>query len=184
MTMNHEHIRLLLERYERAETSLDEERELREYFTGPDVAEELKTLAPLFCVPQALGEASSPNYPAGPWDAVDTDSQAFAKTGGSTASSPLRVVHRRHQRFKLAIAAAVALLVAIAIPLLLPTTPAEPIAAVEPSAIDWSKYEVTDPEEATRITRQALASVAATLNTSGQVTQRELSRIKPIHKVL
>ena len=46
--MDTKKIELLLERYWEAETSLEEERTLREYFRGDDVAEELRQWKPFF----------------------------------------------------------------------------------------------------------------------------------------
>lgn len=46
--MDTKKIELLLERYWEAETSLEEERTLREYFRGDDVAEELSQWKPFF----------------------------------------------------------------------------------------------------------------------------------------
>ncbi len=46
--MDYENIKIILERYWRCETSLEEESQLREYFEGDNIPEDLKSIAPLF----------------------------------------------------------------------------------------------------------------------------------------
>lgn len=175
--MNHDHIRRLLDRYEAAETTLAEERELRAYFQADDgVAADLRRYAPLFAVQRVLAKAAPTTAPSGPWDAAPTT---------------LRVAHRRRTRWLgLAAAAAVALLIALALPNLISEDAPGPLAqnsttTTPPTpAVDWSKYEITDPEEAVRLTRGALATVATGLRSGGELTHRELGRLKPIGDVL
>ena len=51
----------------------------------------------------------------------------------------------------------------------------------EATAIDWSKYEVTDPDEAARLTRAALAEVSTRLRRGSALTAVELGRLEPLH---
>ncbi len=53
-----------------------------------------------------------------------------------------------------------------------------------PTQIDWSKYEVTDPAEATRITRAALAQVSTSLRRGSELTAEELGRMESLQHLL
>ena len=46
--MNSEHIHILLNKYWNCETSAEEEQVLRDFFSGPNIPEELEPYAPLF----------------------------------------------------------------------------------------------------------------------------------------
>jgi len=190
--MNTQRIHRLLQRYEAAQTTLAEENELREFFAQGEVPAELQRYASLFTVPRVLAKAPTPSFPAGPWDqavqaSTSHQDSPLASASAKTKPSPLHVVHRR--RIAIAAVAAVALLLVLMwLPEAQKPSAPQPIAELQPTespaAIDWSKYEVTDPEEATRITREALATVASSMQTGGAFTQRELGRMKPIHKIL
>ncbi len=171
--MNHSHLRSLLERYEAAETSLAEERELKQLLAAPDLPAEFAADAAYFGVQHTIAgmRAAPPEaLPAGPWQ----------------QPPQLRTVHRRRLLKVVYAAAAAVILVALGIGLFLhaeqSTDPTAPIA--QATAIDWSKYEITDPAEATRITSAALATVTHSIDRSGRITSREVSRIEPIHQVL
>jgi len=48
MIKEYEHIRFLLNKYWNCETSLEEEKKLRDFFSGEDIPEDLQPYAPLF----------------------------------------------------------------------------------------------------------------------------------------
>ncbi len=193
MKLNPAEIRALLDRYEAAETSLEEERQLKAALAESDLDASLLPYRQWFGGLEALRHASVPTQ-AGPWSQSPAASgAAFAKTPATAAvsgTSPLRVVHRASTRQVWSrIAVAAMLLVVCGAALLFwrkPQTPEAPLAAIDGAAvpIDWSKYEVTNPEEASRITRAALVQVSQHLHRGGELTAEELGRMEPIHLIL
>ena len=113
--------------------------------------------------------------------------------GGRPALSPggphhlrrPRTLRRARRLYAAAVAAAVALLITAALALFLraPThdTPVLAEATPTPTAIDWSRYEITDPDEAGRITQRALANVSTRLRRGSRIASREVGRIETIH---
>ncbi len=64
----------------------------------------------------------------------------------------------------------------------LPSLTDVPIAEAKTKTIDWSKYEVTDPEEAYIVLRNALGTASAEMNRSARITIREISEARRILK--
>jgi len=179
-------LRALLDRYEAAETSVAEERELKALLQASDLPEEFVHYRQWFGVQTAIQTAKSTKpFAEAPW-------LAPTKNGADHGKQPqLKVVSKRNglnsrANLRLAFAAAAMLLVVISAGLFFLSqddsfntnqqvaqntieTPVE-----TPVAIDWSKYEITDPEEATRITRAALANVSRRIENSSRITSREL----------
>ncbi len=187
-------LRVLLERYEAAETSVAEERELKALLQAADLPEEFGHYRQWFGIQAAVQTATSTKpFAEAPW-------LAPTKNGADHGPKPaLKVVSKRSdlstrpsRRF--AVAAAAMLLVIMAAGLFflsqensLSTNQAIAQNEAEtetPVAIDWSKYEITDPEEATRITRAALANVSRRIENGGRITSKEVSRMEPIHNIL
>ena len=281
MRLTETQIRGLLDRYEAAETSVAEERELRAALAAPDLPEGLRPYRRWFGGLEVLAKAAPTSRP-GPWSvaggeplaqpeapaqapppvAVETGApreavvRTLATDGASAARRPSR---RRALLLRLAAAAAVIGLLALGAGLLLrdgsgseapvaesappapsgtvpealpqlppppapegprqdtPTdrrapatladappsrqpeaprqrrvTPTEEVpgappaegtrfAVAGPAPIDCSKYEITDPDEAARLTRGALAEVSAHLQRGSALTAVELGRLQPLH---
>lgn len=227
-------IRALLARYEAAETTLEEERDLRAALSSPGIPEEFHAYRSWFGGLEVLASAPAPER-AGPWSedarsrgsAPGRPSEAKVRDirrapatpppqgntdgalgnstpgqRGNAQGSPAaaKPVHgRRRVRplwVRLAVAAALVGLLGFGASLLLqPGTPDAPIAVTPddqpldnpttqqpPSTpIDWSQYEVTDPAEATRITRAALAQVSNRLRRGSALTAEHLGTMEPIH---
>lgn len=184
-------LRALLDRYEAAETSVAEERELKALLQASDLPEEFVHYRQWFGIQATLQTAKSTKpFAEAPW-------LAPTKNGADHCKQPqLRVVSKRtglfaHSGFRYGIAAAAMLAVVMAAGMLFLSKdvgtdgPAVAETTIEtPVAIDWSKYEITDPEEATRITRAALANVSRRIENGSRITSREVGRIEPIHNVL
>ena len=191
MRLTEPQIRALLDRYEAAETSIAEERQLKAALADPQLDAEFAPYRQWFGGLRVLAQAPAPAR-SGPWDA------AVAKTEHAAADREpaLRVVHRRTtdamRYVRWAVAAALIGVMGFGASLLLQDerdlgtfaldTTAPDDAA--PAAIDWSKYEVTDPAEATRITRAALAQVSQSLHRGSALTAGELGRMESIHYIL
>lgn len=211
MNPTHDHIRRLLDRYDAAETTLAEERELRRLLADPAAAAAFPAEAALFGAWVVLANATPAAPPEAPWLApsdtgrreISAGRRSADAPGGRPTSSPgaplaeaptpaHRRAHRpsrrlrlRLTRFRLAAAAAVALFAAAALGLLLgDATPADAPVVAEVAAapaVDWSRYEVTDSDEAARVTRIALAKVSTRLARGSRIASREVGRIEPIH---
>ena len=166
-------IRQLLDRYEAAETSIEEERQLKAALLRDDLSPEFEPYRTWFAAQKVLAKAQASERP-GPW--------AKAEAGKEAAVRPMR--SRRF--YGLSIAASI-LLAALSLGIWswwsssLPSS--QPVASFPietPKPIDWSKYEVTDPQEAARITQAALAQVSTRLAHGSNLTQREIARLQPI----
>ncbi len=151
--MTHTTAKHLLDRYFLGETTLEEEQQLRAYFRAGDVHPDLAIYPPLFTY----------------WD----------EAAEITAPVRIRPVRRRFPVRWLSVAAAAAMLLFGLNTWFAPATVINggfPIAEAQaqPAPIDWSKYEVTDPEEAYLILRGALKTASTELNRGTRITLREL----------
>ena len=182
MNLTTAQIRALLDRYEAADTSLEEERTLGSVLAAPDLDPSLRPYRQWFVGLDAIGRVSAKPQ-EGPWSASSTTGR----------TSQLRVVHRAASTRQLwsRIAVAALVLVVFAAGIVFWRKPALPDSATivadaeeTPTAIDWSKYEITDPVEASRITRAALVQVSQHLHRGSELTAEELARMEPIHLIL
>jgi len=177
-------LRALLDRYEAAETSVAEERELKTLLKADDLPSEFAHYRQWFGIQKAIGSAkTSKPFAEAPW-------LAPTKNGADHGEKPiLKVVSNRSRiNYRHGIAAAILLALVMAAGLLLLSrnntqTPAFAETVETPATIDWSRYEITDPKKAARITRAALANVSQRIENGSKITSREVSRIEPIHNV-
>ena len=149
--MNANEAQSLLDRYFAGETTLAEERQLAAYFRGPTVAAQLAPYAPLFAYWARQAERSYP--------------------------------HRSPRPYRTWLTAAAIALVLLAVHFLLPRPEHRelshfPVETRRP--VDWSRYEVTDREEALRLVGGALARVGEGMARSRQLTVDELRRTHDI----
>lgn len=156
--MTHTTAKKLLDRYFLGETSLEEEQQLRAYFRAGDIHPELAAYPPLFSYWEQAGQIVAPQQ-------------------RRTA-----IRRRLPVRWLAAVAAAVLLLFSLHswFDQQQPDLTSFPIAEAQP--IDWSKYEVTDPEEAYRILRGALTTASAEINRGPKITIRELGEVRRMLK--
>ncbi len=147
--------RSLLDRYFSGKTTLEEEQALKELFRKGVAPEELREFAPWF---RLLDEE------AGIEPVRSIELPAQRRSGWSTWRNNL-------------MKAAAVILVAMGVWRLAPS-PA-PDKAV---AIDWSKYEVTDEQEALRITRAAFKKVAQTLQFGASTAAEQVEKLGEISR--
>lgn len=163
--MEYQEIKKLLDRYFEGNSSLEEERLLRRYFSGSEVDERLKEYSPMFRFfrqqqTAALSEAKAAEL-------LRTIPQVSAKR------LPLR---SRAGMWVLRVAAM--LLIAVG----MWWAYQEQTAGTETASVDWSKYEITNEEEALRITRGALFQVSKTLNEGANTAAGKLDKMQEIGK--
>ncbi|NJB86849.1 hypothetical protein GGR26_002626 [Lewinella marina] len=153
--MNHERATALVERYFAGETTLAEEAALKDYFrTADPVAEELKPYAPLF----------------GYWERE-----------ARITAPPARRRRRRLPRVLLALAAALLLLLVVrgVHRMYAPPLSDFPVAERAP-AVDWSRHEIKDEEEAMRFLRTVLNTTSQHMTRGTAITLRELRKADQI----
>lgn len=159
--LNHQEAEILLHRYFAGDTTLAEEQELRAYFRSGDVAPGLAELDPMFEYWDKAGEITAP-----------------------PVRTPVRQLHRRRPVVKWLTATAAAVLLLFTANGWLHHQPALvdlPIAEAEVKpAIDWSKYEVTDPKEAYRLLRGALKTASSEMNRSTRLTIESINQIDKV----
>jgi hypothetical protein len=155
--MTHTTAKTLLDRYFLGETTLEEEQQLRAYFRGGDIHPDLAAYPPLFSYWEQVGEIVAPKV-----------------------KQPA-IQRRLPVRWLSAAAAAVVLMFSINTWFDPPTDiTSSVIEAQQP--IDWSKYEVTDPEEAYRILRGALQTASSEINRGPKITIQELGEVRKMLK--
>lgn len=145
--MDHQLIRQLLNGYFEGETSLEEEAQLKSAFQRDDLPEDLKGYRPLFGY---LDQSAAPEL------GKDFDDRLLAQLQPKEA----KVRHLSVRTWVLRVAAAVAL----AIGAFWVYEDYQPAQHQEVAGVDWSKYEVEDPQQAFAITRSALKRASAELN--------------------
>lgn len=158
--MDYKVVKAIIDRYFAGETSLEEEAQLRAYFSGAEVDDRLKPYKPLFVVLQQESERSMPDA-------------ALEKLWQHPPKPAAQLRISTYRRW-IAVAASVAL--AIALWRWYPQQAAPESPAI--AAVDWSKYEVTDPEEALRITKKALGRTSRELNRAAEKAAQEITKVK------
>lgn len=154
--MDHITAEQLLHRYFEGDTTLEEEARLREYFRGDDVHPELKAYDPMFAYWEEAARITAP---------------PLVKKEAVRRRLPVRWLTT-------AAAAATLLFAADSLMDVEPAINDFPIA--EAKTIDWSKYEVTDPEEAYLVLRGALKTASTELNRGPRITLRELGELRKV----
>ena len=166
--MDSNRIDYLLERYFAGDSSLADERELRAAFQSDALAERYPKAAALFRY-QAAGKTRR----LAPAAARATQARTF---GVAASRRTLAVIPGYYWVLRIA----AALLIGIAAFHWLdraPSVAAFPIAETT-QTVDWSKYEVTDPEEAARILSRSLRQMSGGMRSGLQTAGSELRKIK------
>ena len=163
----------LLDKYFEGDTSLEEENSLREFFSG-DIAD--PALKPY----QALFSFFQNEQLLQPSERLEE--RFFEKLSQEEASKPKqREAILRPLRPWLMRAAMVAFLLSGSWWIY---TRYQAPASTETAAIDWSKYEPETPEEAFRITREALGKASRHLNDGTSKAMEEMALLGEMGKVL
>lgn len=154
--MKPEEIKILIDKYFDAETSLAEERQLKAYFSRQgEMHPSLLPYKPLF---SHLAEAKT-EVPEG---------------------SFFLPIRRKPQFLWMKYAAAILVLVSMGWWLAFPPSGK----AEQVSGIDWSKYEAASPEEAFRVTRNALMEVAGVIDQSTESSDFAGNQIRSLNELI
>ena len=153
----------LLEKYFDGNTSLEEERKLKQYFRSAKVDEEMKPFGPLF---QAIDNEQVEGV------SDEFESNLFAKL--DEGAKVVRMNSWRRNILRIAAVGAVLLAAYFA----LRPTPAQV------QEIAWEKYEVTDEELALEETKKALMLLSSKLNRGKNKTAKEVSKTEKVTKYL
>jgi hypothetical protein len=168
--MNNLKIEQLLDKYFAGETSLSEEKQLKNYFSGNDIAPDLKEYAPLFQYFSHAGEQQV---------SEDFDDKLFQTIESldhqdTAVVKPIKTAKIRKLNFKFVSRIAAALLIVLAAWWAYP----ELVQPKETAAIDWSKYEVKTAEEAYNTTLMALTKTSYEINASAGKVATEMSKTR------
>jgi len=132
----------ILEKYFQGETSIAEEKELKEYFSSSNVAQHLEQYRPMFGYFSQVREQKSTQEP-----------ESFARTGEAI---PLQT--KKRNVAWLSIAASAVLLLGIGTFFYVSQKPADPVVAQS----ELGTYD--NPEEALAATQKALALLSSNVN--------------------
>ncbi|HMQ49940.1 MAG TPA: hypothetical protein PKA00_21065 [Saprospiraceae bacterium] len=172
--MDNKRINTLIDRYFEGETSLQEEAQLRRYFSQDEVPAELEKYQTLF--QYFSGEAQAEL-------GQDFDERLFQQIEALDKKQPISAQAKiRSLHFYLVRVAAVVVLalgVWWTVQHHLPKAAAE-----ETAAVDWSKYEVKDPQQAFKLTAAALHKASAELNQGANMAAKEVDNLKEITRFL
>lgn len=146
--MKHAIAKEILERYFVGETSLSEEKVLRDYFRAGDIHPDITEYKDLFAYWDAAGEIKAP---------------------ARRRRLPIRWLS--------AAAAAVLLLFAVNLWIVPnPEPELSELVMTETKTVDWSKYEVTDEKEAYIVLRAALKTASTSMNNSTKGVIQEVGQ--------
>ncbi len=148
----------LLDRYFQAETNLEEEQLLKDYFQTPEIEAELEQYRSLFITFNLDRKELAPD--------------GFEKKFWSRAEQEKPKVIG----MPWSVAAAIALLIAAAWWFYPDPQP------METTHIDWSKYEPDSPEEAYQVLKFALSRTAKELKAGTETAIREFEHVEPLRE--
>jgi len=158
-------MKALIEKYFEGETSLEEEAMLRDYFNNGQVEEELSAYQPLFqYIANEQEQALSDDF----------EEQLFQRL---EATSPKIVQMRLWPRQVMRIAAVAAVLL-VAMIFLQKTNTTQ----AQQAAVDWSKYEITDEQQAYDETVKALKLLSTKLNKGTKKAEQEMEKMEKVGK--
>ncbi|MBR9921319.1 MAG: hypothetical protein GYB31_10810 [Bacteroidetes bacterium] len=155
--MQTQEIQSLIDRYYLGETSLEEERQLKNYFSGKEVAPELSVHQHLFSGLKQMQQ-----------DALSADFESRLLKQLQEEKPKAKVVSMRMQFLR--VAAAVVLLLSLWF--LIPDTQQ----SSDPQAIDWSAYEVSE-EESLEETLAAMKILSDALNSGKKKVKKEINHV-------
>ncbi len=168
--MDNQVTRQLLDKYFEGETSLQEERQLRQAFQQEGLPEDLQPFQPLFRYLQHEQQDAGL-------------SEGFEeRLLQQLEPEPPSATVRRMQPYRWVLRIAAAVLLALGVYGVCQLTAEEKPAV---AGIDWSKYEVQEPEEAFRLTQAALLKASSELNQGTSVAAKEFdSKLKRVGEYL
>jgi len=165
--MDYKTIHQLLDKYWEGETSLDEEKTLKAYFNGGEVATDLQQFTPLF---QYLNLSEEPAL------SEHFDQELMSKLEGKRiALRNPRIIHWIMR------AAAIVLIIGTAFYLQKQTPLATP---AKKAAINWEEKETISPEEAWAQTKAALELVSRKLNKGSKEASKGMAKVGVATKII
>ncbi len=170
--MNIQQAKKLIDKYFEAETSLQEEQELRKYFAQEDVPEELLPYRPLFTY---FSTSAKKQLPKGFEQKVLNELKATNQKQNNTRLLNLFITT--------AAAAALALFFFLTDIPFAERQKKSKLANSE-SQIDWEKYQPKSEKEALEETIEALQLLAEKLNSSKKKTSKELRKVGKVTRIL
>ena len=162
--MEQAEIKVLLEKYWEAETTLEEERQLAEYFRQPGIAPEWEPIREVFA-----------------W----REDEAAVRPGPDFDRRMLRRISEMEQapkipRFAVRFAAAAAIILCFGISLLIPSispSPGKSAPATATTAATVVADTYTDPQQALAAVRRALLVASSRMNEGKSITQKNITRL-------
>ncbi|MEO1514952.1 MAG: hypothetical protein AAFV95_08060 [Bacteroidota bacterium] len=173
--MDYDLIKALLEKYWAGESSLEEERQLKQYFSQADIAPELKPFQSVF---QLFAQEASPSLDE------DFDRRLEQRLHQQAKTVRLSTADKRPARFlyrRIASAAAILLLAVATVWWVWPETAQKPAVA---SNVDWEKYECPNPEDCLEQVQMALKLVSGKLNKGTDVAASGLEKMEVATSIL
>jgi hypothetical protein len=158
-------VRALLDRYWQAETTLEEERLLAEYFRQPEIAGDLEPLRDLF---EWREEEAQLRLGAG------FDNRLLRKIAEMESGGAGKSVGRVVPGLSIRWAAAAAIVLCIGISCLIAVTSPRIVQEPKGTAITDT---YTDPKQALAAVRHALLLASARINEGKQITQKSITRL-------
>lgn len=173
--MEQTEIKVLLEKYWQAETTVDEERVLAQYFRQPEIPADLEPVRWLF----AWREEETELKPG-----ADFDRRMLARIEEMKDADRLGVREVRGKvvgRFSIRFAAAAAIIVCLGIGLLIPMISPGPGVGVSRASSEKiriiEKDTYTDPNQALAAVRRALLVASVRMNEGKEITQKNITRL-------
>lgn len=157
--MKHTYIKELLDRYWEADTSLEEEKQLKDYFRGPDVAPELAPYRSAFAWPDQ-GLRPSPGL----------EEKILDKVRETNRRPPVRSLYQKGWWYAVAAVAVVCLGIQ-----LIPRAPIPQPPAV--AAVTTMDDTYSDPAQALAAVQKALRTVSSRMNKGSEITRSRMGRL-------
>lgn len=180
--MEHTVIRQLLEKYWQAETSVEEERVLAEYFRQVEIAPDLEPVRGVF----AWREEEAARRPGADFDrrilerigemerASDSGEWERASGAGELKGEAVRA-GGAVRSFSIRLAAAAAIILCVGIGLLIPMISPGPTGATKEVAVIRDTY--SDPNQALAAVRHALLTASVRFNEGKNITRKNITRM-------
>lgn len=178
--MNNSQIAKLLDRYFAGETTLQEEKQLKDYFSFSEVHPDFEEYTTLFrFFNESASEKLSDDFDAKLMERINLENNLPKtiepkKKEARIFGLNLKTISR--------IAAAIVFIVAAWFFYEKPVPVTQPIASEE--AIDWSKYEVKTPEQALEVTKMALTKTSLEMNAGAGMVAKEMSKTRVNWKLI
>jgi len=161
----------LLDKYWAGETSLEEETQLRDYFSGTEIADHHRPFAEAFVYQNEIFNAKLPD---------DFEDQLLAEIKTHQETKTLVKSIPPYRRW-LAVAAAILFLITAGIFLSKTSTPSNDLADIPHLVINGKVYHPATKEEAYQLTKQALMLVSSKMIKEPKASIKSLKNIENVN---